>query len=336
MIINKNELLQALETVKPGLSDKNIIEQSTSFAFLKEKVVTYNNELSISSPLANCKIEGAIKADKLYAFLGKIKKDELDLSIKGNEVILTTGKAKAGLPLQSEITLPLEEVDEKKKWHPIPENFIKFLSFAMASCSKSQATPVLQNVHVTKDGKIEASDNYRMVQCTLKEGLPVKDFLILARSAVEVVKLQPTQISEGKAWVHFKTEKETVISCRIVEDKFPNIPPLLKVEGETIVFPKTIEEVLDRAMVFSKREKMLDESITITLAEKRLKIRAESDSGWFEEDLNMNYKGQPLKINVTPYLLKGIISETLECVTNGKLMKFVGDGWCYVTALRGQ
>jgi len=39
MKINKKELKEALEIVKPGLANKEMIEQSTSFAFLKGKVI---------------------------------------------------------------------------------------------------------------------------------------------------------------------------------------------------------------------------------------------------------------------------------------------------------
>jgi DNA polymerase III sliding clamp (beta) subunit (PCNA family) len=333
MNINRQEFLTALEIVRPGLSKNETIQQATSFCFMQGRVVTYNDELSISHPLANCEIEGAIKADKLYSFLNKIKKEELDLSIKENEVILTTGRAKAGLPLQTEIKLPLEEVSDKKKWKPLPENFLKFLSFAMTSCSKSQATPILTCVHVTKN-VIEASDNYRMIQCNLSEELQVKEFLIPVKSSVEVIKLQPTKISEGKGWVHFQTEEGTVISCRVFEDKYPDLNSLLKVEGEKITFPKTLEEVLDSAGVFSKQQNILDESISLTLGEKRLKIRAESDEGWYENEVNMNYTGSPVKINVTPYLLKNIISETLDCVLSKHKLCFEGDGWKYITALR--
>lgn len=334
MLINRNEFLTALEIVKPGLSNKDQIAQATSFAFLNGRVVTYNDELSVSHPLANCEIEGAIKADKLYAFLNKIKKDEIDLTIKGNEVILTTGRAKAGLALQTEIKLPLEEVNDKKKWKPLPETFIKFLSFAMTSCSKLQTTPILTCVHVAKN-VVEASDNYRMVQCTLNEEMPVKDFLIPATSAVHVVKLQPTKIAEGKGWIHFQTEEGTIISCRIFEDKFPDLNPFLVVKGENIIFPKTLESVLDEAGIFSKRDKMLDEMVTIAMGEKRLKIRAESSEGsWYENEVNMNFTGTPVKINVTPYLLKGIISETLECTLAQKKIRFQGENWVYVTALR--
>jgi hypothetical protein len=64
MIIKKIDLLHALEVVKPGLGRQEQIQQTTSFAFITGRVVTYNDELSISHPLANCEIEGAIKPEE--------------------------------------------------------------------------------------------------------------------------------------------------------------------------------------------------------------------------------------------------------------------------------
>lgn len=335
MQINKAKLLEALEIVHPGLARNEQITQTTSFAFMKGRVVTYNDEISISHPVEGLEFEGAIEAENLYKFLGKIKKDEIDLTIKGNELILTSGRAKAGLTLQSEIKLPLEEVSEKKKWKDIPENMIKFIGFAMTSCAKLMSHPVLTCVHVTKEGMIESSDNYRITRCTLEGEEPVGDFLLPASSAVHVVKLQPVKIAEGKGWIHFQTEQGTVISCRVFEDNFPKLDSMLNIKGERITFPANLAEVLDRARVFSKRDNILDESITITLSEKRLKIRAEADTGWFEENVNFNYKGEPITITITPYLLKEILSETLDCTLGTRMLKFEGTGWVYATALRG-
>ena len=337
MNVNKKELLNALEIVRPGLAQKDIIEQATSFAFIKGRVTTYNDEISISHPIKGLNLEGAIQADNLYKFLGKVKKDELEFELKGNEIILTTGRAKAGLTLQAEIKLPLkEDIAEKGKWKDLPENFNKFVSFAMSSCSRDMSRPIITCIHITKEGIVEASDSYRITRCDLKEEMPISDFLLPANAAVDVVKLKPTQIAEGKGWIHFQTEDETIISCRIFEDKYPDISPFLKVKGIKITLPQTINEVLDRAMVFSKREHLLDEAVTLTLENRKITISAKSDSGWFQEDVNMRYEGEKIQFSITPHLLKGILSETGECILDdgkGKL-SFEGENWQYMTLLR--
>ncbi len=336
MQISKSKLQSALEQVKPGLADKGGIEQATSFCFLKDRVVTYNDSISISAPVEGLELTGAIEAEHLYKFLSKIKKDEIELEVKGNELVLTTGKAKAGLTIQAEITLPLdEELSKKGKWKDIPENFNKFLGFAMTSCSRDMTKPVLTCVHVNKT-TLEASDGYRITKTTLKDEMPLNMFLLPSTSALEVVKLQPVKISEGKGWVHFKTEEDVILSCWSVEGEFPVIDPHLVVEGVKITLPNSIEEVLDRAMIFAKRGKVLSESIDISIEKHKLKISAKSEEGWFEETLNLKYEDKAVNFQITPYLLKGILSETQECVLGSNKLKFQGEGWEYITLLRGK
>ena len=335
MIINKAKLLEALEIVKPGLANKELIEQSTSFAFINGKVVTYNDEISISHPVEGLELEGAILAENLYKFLGKIKKEEVELSVEGNEIVLTSGRSKAGLTLQSEVKLPLdEEVATIGKWKTLPADFLKFVSFAMTSCGKEMSKPILTCVHVDESGVIESTDSNRITRCHLESGMPVKSFLLPATSAADMIKLKPNKISEGKGWIHFKTEAGTIISCRVFEDAFPNCEPHMKVKGTEVTFPTSIEECLDRAMVFSKRDHILDESITIIIQSKKLTLKAKSTSGWFEETLNIKFDAEPITFEITPYLLKGILKETQSFIFSLNKLKFAGEGWEHIMALR--
>jgi len=338
MQINKKDLQEALEIVKPGLANREVIEQTTSFAFMEERVVTYNNEISISHPIKDLKIKGAIQADKLYALLSKVKKDIIDITTEGNEIILSSGRMKAGLTLQSEIKLPLEDIPKiKEGWKDLPENFIKCLRFAMSACGKDMSRPILTCVHINKNGYMEASDNLRIIQCRLSSELPVKTFLIPASAAVDVVKLNPIRIAkEQEGWVHFQTEMGTIISCRIFgKDKYVSTSSRMEVKQEQeIIFPGIIQEVLDRAIVFAKRDYILDEIIEISLENRRLKLRSFFDEGWFEEEINIRYTGDPISFSITPYLLKDILSESSKCIISKEKIKFEGDDWIYVATLR--
>ena len=333
MKINKIELQKALEIVKPGLANKEIIEQSTAFAFIKGRVVTYNDEISLSHPIKGLEVEGAIQATELYQLLGKLKSEEVEIEVKGSEILLSSGRSKAGLTLQQEIKLPLKEIGEQGKWKPLPENFLKHLGFAMTSCSRDMSRPVLTCININGN-HIEASDGYRITRCELEEEMPVKGFLLPATSAVELHKLKPVQVAEGDGWMHFQTEVGTVMSCRIFEDEFPNINSHLEVEGVQITLPRVMNEIMDRAEVFAKRDYMLDESIEITLENKHIRITAKSDTGWFEEEMPIRYEDSPVSFSIAPYLLKGILEETLVGVLSENRLRFEGEGWIYVTVLK--
>ena len=336
MKIDCAKLKSALEIVKPGLANREFIDQSTSFAFLDGKVVTYNDEISISHPLEGLDINGAVAADSLYKFISKVKKDELEMDVNSNEILFSSGRMKASLALQTQIKLPLRETIVENPWHDLPSDFNASLNFAVAVCGKASGL-ILSSVHITEDGLIESSDSFRIIRCSLLHPLPVKSFLLPSNLVATVVKLNPVSISEGRGWIHFKTEKDTIISCRTFKDEYPDIDKHLRVKGINLTFPENIEDVLERASVFAKRDNIMTESITILLMDGLLKVysRAEGFNGWFEEEMDFDYKGKDIKFFITPSLLKDILKTTNSCVLSESKLKFEGEGWEFVTVLRG-
>lgn len=338
MEISKKQLQEALEIVKPGLAGKELIEQSTSFAFMNGTVKTYNDEISISHPVEGLELEGAILADNLYKFLGKIKEENLDLTVKGNEIILTTGKAVAGLSLMNEVKLPFdEELGQKGKWQELPEKFIENIAFVMTAAGTNLSQPLLTCVHVHKDGYVEASDGYKVARHMLASEMPINTFLIPAKSVVEVTKLdpKPTRIATGKGWIHFRNKNKTIISCRILnQDTYKDLSSYLNVKGIRITLPDNVSDILSRAVIFAKRDHILEEKVYITINKDVLKMKASSPSGWFREETVMpTFKGDPINFVITPYLLKGILAETGGCEVTNNRIKFEGTNWVFVSVL---
>ena len=337
MKIKKDDLKRALEIVKPGLANKEIIEQATSFAFIEGRVVTYNDEISVSHPIKDLEITGTIRAEELYKFLGKIKEEEIDVNYTESEIVLKCGRATTGFAITKEILLPLkEEISEKGKWKTIPTDFCEAMNFAAMSCSSDMTNPKLICVHVNQKGYIEGSDNFRIVHYIIDE-LPVETFLIPASSAKIVIKLNPTKISEGNGWVHFKTTEGTVISCRVFKETYVDSSQYIKPpkNGKTIKLPETLSDVLDKAIIFAKREQTSDEVVEINIQEKKLTVESKSDFSWFKESIPIKYEGKTISFSVTPYLLKDILKKTNECTLNSGTLYFKSESWIYVTSLLG-
>jgi len=333
-VMKKTDILEALTIVKPGLSNKEIIEQASSFAFINGNIVTYNDEISIQHPIEGLNFEGAIKAEILYGLLSKVKSEDIEMKVNGNELSVVAGRTKAGIAFQEKVVLPLDEITEKTKWKSLPKDFCKFMSFAAGACSGDMSTPVLTCIHVTKEGYFLSSDNYKILQVKLSGPMPVESFLIPANSSMIVAKLNPTKISMGPGWVHFKTAAGTIISCRIFEDKYPDIVKVLETKGTKVSFPSSLKSTLDRAGVFSKRDHIFDEMVELTLTDKKLLVKATSDQGWFEETLKMGYEGVPITLFITPYLLKDILAQTSDCIIAKNKLKFESPDWAYVSALK--
>jgi len=336
MIINKTELLKALETVRPGLANRELIEQSTSFAFIGDKIVTYNDEISISYHVEGLDITGAVNATELYNLLSKLKKDEIELTVEETELRIKCGRSKAGLTLQSEIKLPIDSIGEKGMWKNIPDDLLKAIFFAGKTASQDSTKPILTCVHVNKEGFVEASDSFRISKIMLEDKLPVETFLIPAISVVKVAKMNPIKIAEGKGWVHFKTNEGVIISCRIfADDNFPDTASFFKIEGTQVKLPETTKEILDKAMVFCKHNGF-EMPVDIILENNKFKISSKSDSGWFEEVVKIKYNEEPVSFSISPYFLKDILSETLNCIIAKNRIKFSGDNWTYVTVIKSK
>ena len=132
----------------------------------------------------------------------------------------------------------------------------------------------------------------------------------------------------------FKTENDTVISCRTFKEKFVDTSKYIKlIKGVKIQLPILLNEILDKAIVFAKREQGVEELVDVYIEDKHITIKSQSESSWFKERAKVIYEGEPISFSIAPNLLKDIISHTNECVLAGRLLQFQGADWIYVTSL---
>ena len=326
------DLLKALTIVKPGLGSKELIEQSTSFAFIDGFVITYNDEVSISHPVEGIELTGAIKAEELYQFLNKTKEEEIAISKnkKETEIVIKAGKSKASFTLQDEIKLDLSQFEGKKKWKKVSSEFIDALLFVSVGCSKDASTPAMTCVHVT-NGFVEATDRFRVVRHKTETEF---DFLLPSDSISTVRNINPTKICIEKQWVHFKNEENTILSCRIFAAEFPKIDPFFTVDGIELKLPSKLKEIVERGSIFAKRDYSYDEFLIITIADKQMTINAVCDSASFEESTVIKYKGPEITFRIIPQLLKDIIDQKDSVITlSQNKIKFETDKWEYVAVL---
>ncbi len=333
MKINKKQLQTALERVKPGLAQKELIEQSTCFAFMGNRVITYNDEISVSHPVDELDINGAVKAEILYGFLNKVKKDEIEIDYVENQITITAGNSKAGLVFAQEVKLPIEEIGEIQTWEDVPEEFISAIKLCSHCCSKDMTRPVLTCLNVTKDA-IEASDSFQIIRHKLSEFLG-EPFLFPASSANILVKYKITKIAKGKpGWVHFSTDDGTVFSTRIFHGDYPNIQRHLQMEESVVVeFPKKIIEALERAFVFTSPG-MVENSrlVKITIKDGQMKISAKDEFGWFEETLRNKYKGEEIIFEIGVEFLLDLLKHSNNCEYTEGRIKFQSDSWEHIIA----
>lgn len=337
MKTTKTNLKTALEIVRPGLATKELIEQSTSFAFLSGHVATYNDEISIMHPLDKTLkgLSGAVKAEEFYNLLNKLKQEEIEITLTEAEIQITAGKSRAGLTLQQEVKLPLSEVGDIGEFTPLTDDFCKALQFTSNAAGTDMSRPILTCVNVTPKGFMEASDGYRICRTGFKK-LPFKTpFLIPSAAVKHITGMKPTGISLGSGWLHFQNEQGTILSCRTFNEEFPDVAPHMVVsDGVELMLPKTITEMLERAQVFSKKDHSADEAIDCEVKDKQFTITGQNEYGWYEESTPVRYTGDEFSFTVTPYLLKDILGKTGQAVIGQNKIRFEGEGWEFIAMLR--
>lgn len=329
--MDKLKLLTALEAVKPGLDKTEGVDQSNSFTFKDGKVITYNDEISISYPLEGLNFEGVIRSDEFYQYLKRVKKNEVEFSIIGNELEIKSGRSKAAIPLYTEFKLPLDEINGERDWMDLPDNFREALKMAMGATDKSSSDPLFSSLHITDEGYVEGTNSYKFMRYKLEE-LPVSTFLIPVSTVNELLKFDVTQVAQEEGWIFFLTSDGAQIACRTFIDKYHNPDSILFDEGEKIQFPKDINDILGKAEIFSTYQGV-EGTVDVLLKKNKMIFSAQSEAGRFSEVANMEWDKEPVKFSIIPSLFKFILSNNTEGLLKDKLIKFHGDNWVYVGLL---
>lgn len=331
MKVERKALLSALKAVRPAISKNEQVEQSGSFIFLDKQVFTYNNEIAVSHPV-DIDLVGAVPAQKFYELVNRVKTEQIGLDIKDGTLLLEGSKAKAGLRIETEILLPLEQVGMPKDddWRKLPINFCDAISACMFSASKNEQQAILTNLHVF-DGYIESCDNRRITRYDMGEGsdefFPVP-FLIPTFAAKELLNHCPTEYAVTAGWLHFVNINDAIFSCRHYEDEYPDYSSFLECKGVAITFPAGLSEVLDRAAIFSDGER-----VSLILDNNELVVAAESEAGWFEEPIAIEYKGKAVEFDIQPDFMKSIIKFKGKAVISEKALRFDADDFIHVAQI---
>lgn len=333
MLIKKTELIAALEQVKPGLANKDIIAQSTSFVFNGDSITTFNDEISVYKPFKSG-FEGAVRANELYSLLSKIKDEEIDVEVEGTELIIKGKKTKAGIRLEADIQLPLEEISiDHTEFVALPENFLKAVSIASYCAAKDLSKPHLTCVCIDQKGVI-ASDNFRIIMVDFASEFDSDQILLPASVVKFLVKYEVKKLSLSPGWVHFHAEDGLIFSARILAGNFPEVEQYFEIKGHELQFPGGILEMLDRAGVFTSGSTNGD-FVSIAVEERTMTIKGEGDYGWLKETANCRYKGDKVEFQVDPSFLRDILKDLRKCIVGEGTLLFEGENFKHIVSLVG-
>ena len=331
--IDKKTFIKTLENVKAGLATKDLIVQTTSFIFRDNYVYTYNDELSACAE-TELDIEGAVEAEALLKLLHKIKDDVIEIWEEEDELRLKGKKFESGIKLDTEIKLPLDDVEIPEKFFKVSGDFVQSAKLACLMAGKAHSDPLLSCVHI-ENNKIESCDNERITICYFDSKIKC-DVLVNAKNLLDIIKENIVGIAVVENWIHFKTDEEVVISsCKYDEDfvDLDEFIPEAEEDGKQITLPKEMKETLDRADVFSKDNVSRERLIHVSIKKKKLTISAQNDTGWHNEWNKVDYKGPELEFDINIEFLKDMLSMSNEISVVNDFLVFRDDNSIHLIQL---
>lgn len=327
--VKREELLRRLQSVAPGLAAKEVVEQSSCFAFQNGKVYSYNDELACQCPSGLGKtFAGAVLAKPLLELLEKLPEDEVEVDIGEGELVIVGKRRRAGIRMEAEITLGIGNVETPETWRELPPGFNDAVEVVGTCASADDARFSLTCVHVHPKW-LEACDNYQLLRYRLKTGAE-KPFLVKRDALRHVTALGMAEIAETVNWVHFRNPNKLILSCRRYLEEYPDLNAVYDVEGAPVTLPGGLAEAVDKASVFLQDQ---DSKVLIHLSPGKLKVKGQGADGWFYETKKIEYTGTKMEFLVSPKLLVELTKRQVECEVAPERLKAKGAKWTYVAVL---
>lgn len=331
--VNRAQLLQQLESVLPGLAQREIVEQSSCFVFKDGEVITFNDDVACRRG-CELKITGAVHAEPLLAVLRKLPEEDVRIEI-GDGRLLIKGKSnrESGITMDAEILTPVDKVKPPEKWKKLNEEFADAITIVSQCAGKDEDAFAATCVHITPDW-VEAFDNSKMTRYNLRTKIK-EPVLVRATSIKSMTALGMTEFSETDTWLHFRNPVGLVMSVRIWREEatdFPDLTPFLKTSGVPTTFPKGLVDAVARCNIFSS-EMAENNQVSVQLKPGKLKVRGDGSRGYFKESKKINYDGPVMAFQVAPELLVELLKRHNECEITPETLKVDNGKFTYVTSL---
>jgi len=329
MKIQREEFLKALESVAPGLTTRESIEQSTCFAFKDGEIFTYNDEIMCSIP-APLEIEGAVQSQPLLKLLHKIDDENIEVYIVKRELRIKGHKKKAGIRMEAAILLPIETVEIPSKWKKLPAKFDNALEIVCECSSKDDSKFVMTCVHFHPQW-LEATDSYQMLRFDVNT--KVKEACLVKKSAIKsIIGLDMCEIAETDSWLHFRNDAKLTVSCRKFIEDFPDMGEVLDITGKKVTLPKGVKDAADKAAIFSS-EDVVSNNINVHLSGNKVSIEGSNVVGWYRESKKIKYSGPELSFQISPKTLCDVVDRNNTCEVTKNRLRIVTDDYVYISCL---
>ena len=332
MKVNRESFLSHLESVSPGTTKKEELEQSSCFIFRGGKVFTFNDNVSCQNKsLLDKSYAGAVVADPLLSILRKMTVDEVELNLTESKFTIKGKGERSWVGMSPNIVLPIDSLEVPKKWKTVHEDFIEAINVVQRTASNSPASPFCFKCIQISPKFIEATDNFQMCRWTLDTGIQQK-VLVRKEDIKHITTLGINQFSEGESWLHFRNSNGLIYSCRRYLEEFPDLSPYLVEEGEKAILPKSLIQAVEKASVFTSEE---GESnyVKVELSSGKVRVLGQGASGGYKKTSKIDYDGKEVSFIIAPKLFTELLKRYSECLISEFKIVVVSGNYFYLTCL---
>lgn len=325
--IKTSELISALSKIRGGISIRGLVDGFGNYSLDDDFIRTYNDHICISYPFKTG-VVASVKAENLNAVLSKIDSETVELEIVDNSLIIKGGNTKAGL-IKTE---GVKHIPIKGEWKDLPEDFLHGLSLCSFSAADTMSMGILYCIHVNKK-KLYSSDNYRISRYELSKEID-DTFLIPAKSAEEVSKFHVNKYLLDESWVHFKSDSETIFSCRIVSGFYKDVDRFFEVQGKEFTLPENIKKYVDSSLVMADGKREFEKKIEMTIAKDRITLRGETEVGWIESKVPCQLDlEESFKVTINPVFLNEVLNKSTSITVREGRALFKSENFQHVMVL---
>ncbi|KKN56711.1 hypothetical protein LCGC14_0569400 [marine sediment metagenome] len=333
--INRSVFLDALTKVKPGLANKEIVEQSIHFILDNDRIWTYNDQLAISHAIKTG-ITGAVKASEFHALISKIDGDDIWFEQQEGQILIEAEQDSATVNVDPDIKSQGITVPgiNSRQWKPLPGNFVDAVRACLFSVSKSLDRPALNCLWVDQD-MIISTDRYRASQHVLDAQIE-QPFMLPFIAAKEIGNYNPYKVCVEDRWIHFVNKEKTFFSCRVTDGEYPveTAMAIFDAKGKKLTLPDNLDAAIDFADSILVEDFAIDKFVTLTIEPGLITCSGLSSIGQANRRIKgeNGYKGARIQVDVNPAFLKEIIGR-LDTVVIADRLLFEGEGFKHVLCL---
>jgi DNA polymerase III sliding clamp (beta) subunit (PCNA family) len=318
MEVNREDLVDVLNLVRPGLSQKEVIEQSNHFIFNKDEILAYNDELLISYPF-DIELQCTVDASLFLKLISRMTSENVSIELKKEKLEVWNAKTSAHIPIvqESEIFEYIQNVTEglsKADWHRLSQDFIDGLRLCAFSAGTDRTKGTMTCVRVEGED-IMSADGARASWYKTDKAVD-EDFYIEAALIEELSKYEDvSSYTLSKAWAHFKSESGVtfsarrvipleLVSIRAVFEEFQN--------GVRIRIPADLKGSIETVNIVNEGETGADKWVRLIISDEMITCKGETKKGAIFEEVPFEKPieiGKQVELSINPLFLMDVLEK---------------------------